>query len=133
MIVYRFRGNWTRQIAIDNPDKVFLFGDNLADAASGYVPSMTQAVIRGLPNAIGIPTKRTRRTDASAYFTDADFTEFCGYVDSAINRAVNSGLAIVIPYDGIGTGRAQLPERAPRCYQYLRSQLNWLCLSRENQ
>lgn len=52
---------WTREYVASQQDKVFLFGDNTYDRTkSHYVPSMTQAVIRGLPNAIGIDTKKNR-------------------------------------------------------------------------
>jgi hypothetical protein len=45
---------------------------------------MTQAVIRGLPNAIGIDTKKNRGTTEDSYFTDADFDIFKTQVDNAI-------------------------------------------------
>jgi hypothetical protein len=40
-----------------------LFGDNTEDRLNGYIPTLTQAVIRGLPNAIGIDTKKNRNTE----------------------------------------------------------------------
>ena len=58
-----YKGFWTREEVAKQTDKVFLFGDNFEDAESGYVPSSTQAVIRGLPNAIGISTKNDRGTN----------------------------------------------------------------------
>ena len=61
--VQTWKGFWTRKDVENNPDKVFLFGDNFEDAQNGYVPSSTQAVIRSLPNAIGIPTKISRKTN----------------------------------------------------------------------
>ena len=122
-----FSGNWSREEVAKQTDKVFLFGDNTNDRVNThYVPSMTQAVIRGLPNAIGIDTKKNRGTAESSYFTDADFDTFKAQVDGAIQQAVNSGKTIVIPEGGIGTGKAQLQQRAPKLFNYLQEQLNKL-------
>ena len=119
-------GMITADVVKANPDKVFLFGDNIADAKTGYVPKSTQAVIRGQENAIGIPTKKNRGTANGSYFTDADFNEFKQGVDAAISSAKKTGKQIVIPEAGIGTGKAQLKERAPKCYEYLNNELNKL-------
>ena len=125
--VETFSGNWSRADVATQPDKVFLFGDNTNDRVNThYVPRMTQAVIRGLPNAIGIDTKKNRGTAESSYFTDADFDTFKAQVDEAIQQAVNSGKTIVIPEGGIGTGKAQLQQRAPKLFNYLQEQLNKL-------
>lgn len=62
----------------------------------------------------------------SSYFTDADFDQFKAQVDEAIQKAIDSGKTIVLPSDGIGTGKAQLKERAPKLFAYLQEQLNKL-------
>jgi len=248
-----FNGFWTRADVAKQTDKVFLFGDNTSDRTIGYVPSSTQAVIRGLPNAIGIDTKKNRKTNEgniakpsakgkmsfsygdnkrndvianttleaiekgertattryesdghieywknlrvgdviewegqnnkkvlvevtkplhklvgsgktpeqwsslegwsvdyfnskvkpklnkawqieykiatfnnSSYFTDADFNQFKQQVDEAIQQAKDSGKTIVIPADGIGTGKAMLEQKAPKLFKYLKDQLNLL-------
>ena len=121
-----WKGFWTRKDVENNPDKVFLFGDNFEDAETGYVPSSTQAVIRGLPNAIGISTKNDRGTKESSYLTDADFNTFKQRVDEQIQKAKESGKTIVLPEDGIGTGKAQLKERAPKLFEYLQQELDKL-------
>lgn len=118
---------WTREEVKSQTDKVFLFGDNTDDRVNThYVPSVTQAVIRGLNNAIGIDTKKNRGTSESSYFTDADFDIFKAQVDEAIQRAINSGKTIVIPADGIGTGKAELDKRAPKLFAYLQQRLDEL-------
>lgn len=61
--VETFNGEWTRDEVAKQIDKVFLFEDNIEDSKKGYIPSKTQAVIRGLPNAIGIDTKKNRGTN----------------------------------------------------------------------
>lgn len=125
-----FTGNWSRQDAANQTNKVFLFGDNTDDRVNTHhVPTMTQAVIRGLPNAVGIDTKKNRGTSEDSYFTDADFDVFKAQVDEAIQRAVDTGKTIVIPEGGIGTGKAQLKERAPKLFEYLQGKLSEL---REN-
>jgi hypothetical protein len=127
-----FSGEWTRtQVALDQ-ERVYLFGDNLQDKKSGYVPSMTQAVIRGLPNAIGIPTKKKRAYDDGSYFWDtvADWTLFTSEVDKAIKQAKDTGKTIVIPSGGIGTGRAAtrgvFAQRGNRFKAYLDEKLKEL-------
>lgn len=122
-----FHGFWTREQVAQQQDKIFLFGDNTNDRVSThYIPSSTQAVIRGLPNAVGIDTKKNRGTSVQSYFTDEDFDQFKAQVDAALNWAKNDGRTIVIPADGIGTGKAMLKEKAPKCFEYLQSELQKL-------
>lgn len=121
------QGYWIRKEVESQTNKVFLFGDNTDDRVNThYVPTVTQAVIRGLDNAIGIDTKKNRGTSESSYFTDADFDIFKAQVDEAIQRAINSGKTIVIPADGIGTGKAELDKRAPKLFAYLQQRLDEL-------
>ena len=123
--IEEFKGFWTREQVAKQTDKVFLFGDNTNDRLNTkYIPSSTQAVIRGLSNAIGIDTKKDRATNNSSYFTDADFNIFKQQVDEAIQKAKNSGKTIVIPADGIGTGKAMLKEKAPKLFGYLQQELD---------
>lgn len=134
--VQTWKGFWTRKDVENNPDKVFLFGDNFEDAQNGYVPSSTQAVIRGLPNAIGISTKNNRGTNEgimdrddyqeSSYLDNQDFEVFKKHVDNQIEKAIDSGKTIVLPENGIGTGAAQLEKRAPKLFAYLQQELDKL-------
>lgn len=121
-----FKGFWTRKFVESQKDKVFLFGDNTADKRTAYTPTSTQAVIRGLPNAIGISTKRDRGTNETSYLNDSLFDAFKKHLDEQIQKAKDSGKTIVIPADGIGTGKAELEKRAPRIFAYLQEQLNKL-------
>lgn len=122
-----YQGYWTRKEVESQTDKIFLFGNNTDDRVNThYVPTRTQAVIRRLPNAIGIDTKKNRGTSESSYFTDADFDIFKAQIDEAIQRAIDSGKTIVIPADGIGTGKAELDKRAPKLFAYLQQRLNEL-------
>ena len=61
--VETYNGYWTRDLVNKDKDRVYLFGDNTEDRVNTHhIPSTTQAVIRGLPNAIGIDTKKNRGT-----------------------------------------------------------------------
>lgn len=52
---------------------------------SKYVPSFTQAVIRGLPNAIGIDIKKNKRTNILSYLSDKDYDWFLNHFNNQIN------------------------------------------------
>ncbi len=106
----------------------FVFGDNVADQASGYIPSSTQAVIRGLDNAIGINTKKNRGTENESYYTDNDYESWVS--DQLIpflekcKEIINKGGKIIFPADEdgnitIGLGKAELDKRAPKIYEEL--------------
>jgi hypothetical protein len=110
---------------------VYLFGDNYEQVGTDYAPSKTQAVIRGLPNAIGIPTKNSPQRGDWAYLTDKQFEQFKASTMKAIAEAIRSGKVIVIPGDGIGTGEAQLARWAPKCAAFLSGVLNTLTLANE--
>jgi hypothetical protein len=119
-----FKGFWTREEVSKETDKIFLFGDNTNDRVkTKHIPTSTQAIIRGLPNALGIDTKKDRGTSNNSYFSNNDFDIFKTHVDEQIQFALDSGLTIVIPEDGIGTGKAQLNEKAPKLAEYLNSKL----------
>jgi hypothetical protein len=113
----------TREYVRANRDKLFLFGDNLERRGFGG----QAAAMRGEPNAIGIPTKKSPSYSANAFFSDEEFDRNKPAIDLAfarILRAVTDTIrAIVIPSDGLGTGRAQLDKRAPRTFAYLQERL----------
>ena len=116
----------TRDYVRANRDKIFIFGDNLQRRGYGG-----QAyAMRGEPNAIGIPTKKSPSYKASAFFTDLEFDQNTAAIDAAFaeitNAVTDSIRVIVIPSDGLGTGRAQLERRAPRTFAYLQKCLTQL-------
>ena len=111
-----------------NPDKIYLFGDNLQRTGKGG-----QAVIRDEPNAFGIATKKAPKRDDAAFFTDADYDEAIKIIDEDIQKALNDGRTIVIPKAGLGTGRAQLATRAPKINEYLQNRLRNLSKSVDSQ
>lgn len=110
------------EIAKDSKN-AYLFGDNLADKIIGYVPSKTQAVIRGLPNAFGLSTKKDRFKSVNSYLSDEDYKLILSDWELALSKAkayiAITGGVIYVPKDGIGTGMARLSEFAPKLYQKL--------------
>lgn len=124
---------YSRDDVASNQDKIYLFGDNTNDRVNTkYIPSSTQAVIRGLPNALGIDTKKNRGTDSSSYFTDADIGAYTRYLDKVfakIEEYIKAGKTIVLPADGIGTGKAMLENKAPMLFKELKKRLDLLSSS----
>ena len=73
--------------------------------------------------------KQVNTTDGVRHSIDAaDGTSalFSNKLESLLDEAKASGKIIVIPADGIGTGKAVLQEKAPRCFEYLQSELQKL-------
>ena len=113
----------TREYVRANRNKLFLFGDNLERRGFGG----QAAAMRGEPNAIGIPTKKSPSYRDDAFFSDDEFEQNKASIDAAfaeIMRAITDSIrVIVIPSDGLGTGRAQLERRAPRTFAHLQKRL----------
>jgi len=113
----------TREYVRANRNKLFLFGDNLERRGFGG----QAAAMRREPNAIGIPTKKSPSYRDDAFFSDDEFEQNKASIDAAfaeIMRAITDSIrVIVIPSDGLGTGRAQLERRAPRTFAHLQKRL----------
>lgn len=109
-----------RQDLRNNPHVAFIFGDNTVEG--GYGGQAKE--MRGEPNAFGIPTKWIPSMDSHAFFQDKDYDIVTKAIDVAIQKVIDSGHKIVvIPEDGIGTGRARLHQTAPLIFQYLQDRL----------
>lgn len=102
-----------------NPDKIYIFGDNLINVGKGG-----QAIIRDNENAFGIPTKKKPANSESSFFTDTELKENILAIDKAIEDIQKDGRPIVFPSDGLGTGLANLEERAPETFVYLNNRLD---------
>ncbi|MFN0278933.1 MAG: hypothetical protein ACKVRN_10055 [Pyrinomonadaceae bacterium] len=118
----------SRSFVRDHRNHIFLFGDNLARRGFGG----QAAAMRGEPNAVGIPTKKHPSNNEDAFFTDAEFEQNKAAIDRAFERlrhiSTTREQIIVIPADGLGTGRAQLESRAPLTFAYLQRRLRELSL-----
>ena len=107
----------TRTLVQADRETLFVFGDNMQGRGLG---GQAEAM-RGEPNTIGVPTKWSPERRAAAYFTDDD--RLNRDVWHAINEAfvkmrdaLSRGCNVVIPADGLGTGLAELPTRAPKLH-----------------
>jgi len=114
MIKIEYMKYITRDIVRANPEKIFLFGDNLL--RRGYGGQAKE--MRDEPNAIGIPTKKKPSSTPGSFFTDDEFDDNIKVIDKAFDTIPGDG-TVVIPLSGIGTGYAQLREKAPRTFKYL--------------
>jgi hypothetical protein len=115
----------TRQRVRENLDTIFIFGDNLQEKGFGG----QAREMRGEPNAIGIPTKNAPDLRESSFFSDQDLDRVKGFIDAAfdrINHKLKQGYKVVIPTDGVGTGLAQLPTRAPKIHDYINRKIEEL-------
>lgn len=141
-------GNWTRQEVSDNPDILYVFGDN-TNRTSGnnsisvdskysksyglgkMFPNTTAAVIRGLDNALPVSTQHwydptTGRTKEAGRWNDSDIEEFKKVIDAefqAIKDEWDTGnyKKIYLPSTGLTNGKiSQITEqRTPQLYKYL--------------
>lgn len=105
---------YTRDMIRWLPQKLFVFGDNLARV--GYGGQAAEA--RGEPNSVGIVTKLS----PAAYLSDTE--EHFYLVKEPIKEAfvrlaqhLQSGHDVVWPRDGVGTGLARLSEVAPQVFE----------------
>jgi len=121
MIVKIWKGYWTLHDVKSHSDYIFIFGDNDIKAGKGG-----QAIIRGEKNAMGIPTKKFPGYNKSAYYTDDELQMNKNKIDNAVNNIVhklkNKNMlykGIVLPEDGLGTGLADLQNKAPKTFEYL--------------
>lgn len=119
MSVSIFQGYWTRKIVKDYPNCLFVYGDNDRGFGKGG-----QAIIRGLKNTIGIPTKKYPSNREKSFYTDEEYDKNCQKIDKAIEKIkkvfYEKGYDyLVLPKDGFGTGLSQLPKKAPDTYKYL--------------
>ena len=116
-----YRANIHREDLRLEPNKIFLFGDNLTGQGFGG----QAREMRGEPNAIGIPTKKRPDNMVDSFFTDREYYSNVEAIKKAFD-SIPKGRDIVIPKALLGTGLARLPERAPKTYAYLLHQLELL-------
>lgn len=104
---------YTREYIRANPEWLFVFGDNYQKKGLG---GQAKAA-RGEPNALGLSTKKAPDNLPASYLTNEDYTDWL-YVALGetvpIVQALQAGKTVVFPEDGLGTGLARLPEKAPR-------------------
>lgn len=141
-------GNWTRQEVNDNPDVLYVFGDN-TNRTSGsnpisndskyartyglgkMFPNATAAIIRGVDNAMPVSTQHwydptTGRTRDAGRWNDSDIEDFKKVIDAefqAIKDEWDTGKyrKIYLPSTGLSNGKiSQITEaRTPVLFKYL--------------
>lgn len=141
-------GNWTRQEVNDNPDVLYVFGDN-TNRTSGsnpisndskyartyglgkMFPNATAAIIRGMDNAMPVSTQHwydtsTGRTRDAGRWNDSDIDDFKKVIDAefqAIKDEWDTGKyrKIYLPSTGLFNGKiSQITEaRTPVLFKYL--------------
>lgn len=112
-----FKGNWNRNDVLSNPSKVFIFGDNNLRYGKGG-----QAIIRDIPNTLGIRTKRAPNNNVSSFYNDDDYDDNISKIKEDIENikiVEESGRIIVFSNGGYGTGLARLSTKAPKTFEYL--------------
>jgi hypothetical protein len=108
------------ELVDSNPNSLFIFGDNLIKRGLGG-----QAIIRNCENAYGIPTKKLPTMSHNAFFSDYEYDRNVQHIKKAIDNIPNGSYdTIVFPEDGLGTGLAALPTKAPKTYAFLIDYLN---------
>lgn len=141
-------GNWTRQEVNDNPDVLYVFGDNTnrtsgsnpisndSKYARNYglgkmFPNTTAAIIRGMNNAMPVSTQHwydptTGRTRDAGRWNDSDIDDFKKIIDAefqAIKDEWDTGKyrKIYLPSTGLSNGKiSQITEaRTPVLFKYL--------------
>lgn len=108
----------TRQDLKDNPDRIYVFGDN--DCHVGLGGQAKE--MRGEPNAVGIRTKKTPKTGSEVYYYDDDIVYNMYKISEdfiVVYEYLLNGKTVVFPEDGIGTGLAKLKENAPQTLLYI--------------
>lgn len=115
---------YTIEDCLNNPNKLYVFGDNTLRLGNGG-----QARIRDIPNCFGIATKLSPSVYDNSYFSDkhCDFE----YVYNDIYKLYQIHIQkkydfIVFPYDGLGTGLSQMPERSPTIYKWMNDTISLL-------
>lgn len=106
-----------------NPEVLYVFGDNVERKGMGG----QAGAMRGEPNAVGVPTKYS----AALCFNDdpADAAEQKRIIDtnmSVLFQHVSRGGVVIWPSDGIGTGLADLENKSPDTFDYLKAKLSGL-------
>lgn len=110
------------ELVNNHPNYLFVFGDNLVGRGQGG-----QAIIRYCKNSFGIPTKKLPSSFADSFFDDAEFDSNIEHIKNKIDQLVelrNDFECVIFPVDGLGTGLAQLPQKAPKTYKFLVEYIN---------
>jgi hypothetical protein len=107
----------TREDLQNNPDTVYVFGDNAERVGMGGQAKF----MRGEFNAYGIATKQRPSNNPGEFFSDDNAAQWSiiQFDVDYLRHMVQNGKKVVIPADGLGTGLSRLPQMAPKMYKWL--------------
>ena len=153
-VIQQHKGIWTRSAVEKDTKSLYIFTDNTdRDSGSGLIdpnsryaqkygqdkhyPTRTQAVIRGLDNAMPISTQHWYHPGAkgaTGVWTDNDFEEFKKTIDAEIQDIIDEWNTGKYERIVIGSGDAFFnspisnisTERVPKLYDYLMSKVEEL-------
>lgn len=153
-VIHQHKGIWTRSEVEKDAKSLYVFTDNTdRDSGSGLIdpnsryaqkygqdkhyPTRTQAVIRGLDNAMPISTQHWYHPGAkgaTGVWTDNDFEEFKKTIDAEIQDIIDEWNTGKYERIVIGDGDAFFNspisnismERVPKLYSYLMSKIEEL-------
>lgn len=111
-----YRDHITREMLQAEPEKLFVFGDNIR--RTGYGGQARD--MRGEPNAVGIPTKKYPSMNENAFLTDDAILLWKQSCSDDLARLLAFDGVIIWPTAGIGTGLAELEARAPRIWRAIK-------------
>lgn len=118
-----FRKFITREMVRNEPEKIFVFGDNVIEHGFGGQAKE----MRGEKNAYGIPTKWKPTMEQDAFFRDFQFPAVKLLLSQKFNdlELFNNykGNVVVWPEDGIGTGLSKLSSTSPLAWNYIEQRL----------
>jgi len=133
--VFRVKGIIKRKDLINNPNIIFLFGDNVDDHNKHFNERLGRggqaSEMAGERNSLGIPTLwKAAKGDESSYFNDSQLDQIKAIVDKSFAQ-IKPNMKVVVPVDengnlNLGTGIAQLTHRAPKVLKYIESKIEQL-------
>lgn len=108
-----------------NPHVIYVFGDNdRQEGLGGQAKEM-----RGEPNACGVPTKKAPDNKPGSFYTDDEYAENVRKIEfsfKVLEQELESGTCVVFPTEGLGTGLADLKNKAPATHKYIDERINGL-------
>lgn len=115
---------YSPQLLANNRSILFVFGDNLNRVGKGG-----QAIIRDEINSVGVATKVLPGLGMNAYFNDANLEMNMDIINQDLKFVIEKAISsyqykhIVFPKGGLGTGLSDLPNKAPKTFEYLTKKL----------
>lgn len=109
-------GRLSPELCRKHPGLIFVFGDNTIRKGK-----MGQACIRDCPNSFGVVTKKYPGWSDKDYLKDSHEDKEMVLNDLEELRILSNKRVLVFPKDGLGTGLADLKNRAPNLLYFINS------------